>query len=128
LELLRTVLRLEITIFIVVLAAIVFFRLLTGEIDMGGLLFEKKVGSDGPTIGTYSPARLQLMMVTLAGAAYYFSLVTENLHAGVFELPVLPEKWLVILGGSHSLYLAGKTYSLFGGSAQQSGDQQSHNE
>jgi len=126
LELLRTVLRLEITFFIVALAAIVFFRLLTGEIDMRGLLFEKKFGSGGPAIGTYSPARLQLMMLTLAGAVYYFSLVVENLHAGQYELPVLPEKWLIILGGSHSLYLAGKTYSLFGGSSRQSDDQQSN--
>lgn len=121
------VLRLEITIFILALTAIVFFRLLTGEIDMRGLLYEKKVGSEGSTTGTYSPARLQLMMITLAGAAYYFSLVTENLHAGLYVLPELPEKWLLMLGGSHSLYLAGKTYSLFGGSAQQSGDQQSNN-
>jgi hypothetical protein len=117
LELLRAVLRLEITVFIVALAAITFFRLLTGEIDMRGLLFEK---GPGKALGTYSPARVQLLMFTIAGAAYYFSLVVENLHAGIHDFPALPEKWLLMLGGSHSLYLGTKAFSLFGGSRQQS--------
>ena len=114
-ELLRAVLRLEITIFVVALAAIVFFRLLTGEIDMRGLLYEK---GPGKTLVTYSPARVQLLMLTLAAAAYYFSLVVGNLHDGIYEFPLLPEKWLLILGGSHSVFLAPKAYSLFGLSQQ----------
>jgi len=102
----------------VALASIVAYRLLTGEIDMRGLLFEKTVGKAGAVVGTYSPARLQLLMLTVAAAAHYFSLVVMNLHAGQAQFPDLPQKWLLILGGSHSIYLGGKTYSLFGGPSQ----------
>jgi hypothetical protein len=118
LRLLFTFLRIEIDVLIIGLAAIVAFRLLTGAINTGGLLFDKTVGKDGEKLGTYSPARLQLLMLTMAAAFFYFSLIVSNLHAGLLEFPDLPEKWLLILGGSHSLYLGGKTYSLLGGPSQ----------
>ena len=110
---LESFIRIEFSILLLSLAAIVTYRLLTGQITLSGLLFDKN-GETKSDAGNYSPARVQLLMLTIAGAAYYFSLVVINLHAGQVELPAIPEKWLLMLGGSHSIYLGGKTYSLFG--------------
>ena len=88
---------------------------------MSGLLFEKTADETGTKIGSYSPARLQLLMLTVAGALYYFSLVMMSLRSGQPGFPDIPEKWLLILGGSHSVYLGGKTYSLLGGRSNEPG-------
>jgi hypothetical protein len=97
------------------LVSIVAYRLLTGQIKMGGLLFDKTAGETGEKLGSYSPARVQLLMLTLAVASYYLFQIVNQLHCGQTGFPDLPQKYLLILGASNSLYLGGKTYSLFGG-------------
>jgi hypothetical protein len=113
LESLLTFFRLEFEVFLIGLTAIVAYRLLTGAINTGGLLFDKTAEKAGEKLGSYSPARLQLLMLTLAVASYYFSLMLSQLHSCEFGFPDIPQKYLLVLGGSHSLYLGGKTFSLF---------------
>jgi hypothetical protein len=110
--------RIEFEVLTIGLIAIVAFRLLTGAINTGGLLFDKTVGKAGEQLGSFSPSRLQLLMLTLAVASYYLFQIVNQLHCGQPGFPDIPQKYLLMLGGSHSLYLGGKTYSLFGGPSQ----------
>jgi hypothetical protein len=102
--------RIELEVLLAALALIVAFQLLTGKINMGGMLLEKTTsGVDG-----YSAARLQLLLVTLVGAFYLITEVINSIHQGSPHFPTVDEKWLLLLGGSHSIYLGGKVNSLFG--------------
>lgn len=105
--------RIEIEVFLVALTLVVAFQLLTGKINVGGLLLEKTGYGAGGAVG-YSPARLQMLLITLAGAFYLISKVLDNIHHGILLFPNIDEKWLLLLGGSHSIYLGGKVNSLFG--------------
>lgn len=86
-----------------ILAVIVGYRLLTGRIITKGLLLDKQDKSGGK----FSPGRLQLLMATILVAIYF---VTQVLQTK--KLPELPREFLLALGGSHLLYLGGKTYGL----------------
>lgn len=94
----------EIEVLLAALTAIVAYQLLTGRIRTQGLLSEKT--KDG--VVSVSPARVQLLMFTAAMAVYVLS---QILTQGKF--PVIETKWLLILGGSHSIYLGGKGLSQF---------------
>ena|SRR6266446_5735390 len=94
----------EIGFFLAALIAVVAFQILTGKIETRGLLSEKT--KDG--VVSVSPARVQLLFFTLAFAFY---LLSEIMNSRQF--PTIDPKWLLILGGSHSLYLGGKGLSLF---------------
>jgi hypothetical protein len=86
------------------LALIVVYQLMTGKINMNGLLHD---GSDGD----FSPGRLQLRVFTIGGAFYYFLLVLDNVEQATFR--EIPNELLLVLGGSNSFYLVSKAYSLF---------------
>lgn len=101
---LSTVLRYEMLFLLVGLIAIVTYRLLTGGININGLLLDKTGGR------AFSPGRLQLLVVTLGIAIYYLSMVLENKETGKF--PDLPNEFLLALGGSHVFYIGGKVYGL----------------
>jgi hypothetical protein len=102
--------RIEIEVFLVALALIVGFQLLTRRINTKGLLIEKLAsGIDG-----FSPARLQMLLMTIAGAFYLISGVTVNIQQGQLNFPELDNRLFLLLGGSHALYLGGKLNSLFG--------------
>src|SRR5215210_6681151 len=73
---LNSFLRFEVGAMLAVLGGIVGYQLLSGKINFKGLLFEKK----GSRIGGYSPLRLQLLLITLAAAAYYLALLAETFH------------------------------------------------
>jgi hypothetical protein len=80
------------------LAAILAFRMLTGEIPLGGIL---TTGGDG-----INPERLQSLLVTCFVVIF---LIVEI--PGAFarrSLPDIPQALLVLLGGSNGLYLGGK--------------------
>lgn len=96
--------RYEIGFLMAALIAVVVFQILTGRIHTRGLLSEKTRSG----LGGVSPARVQLLLFTLAFAFY---LLSEILHSRQF--PTIDTKWLLILGGSHSIYLGGKGLSLF---------------
>lgn len=92
------------TLFLSALLAIVIFKLLAGQINTRGLLEDKETGN-------FSPGRLQLLIVTLGGASFYFFEIVSVADTGT--LPTVPEELLLIAGGSNVAYLGGKIYSRF---------------
>jgi len=98
--------KLLILVFVGGLAAIIAHRLVTGQINTTGLFYGTK--KDGTKY--FSPERVQLMVFTLGTAMFYLSSVTQNRTSGV--LPDVPTETLVLLGGSHAIYLGGKAYMM----------------
>lgn len=81
-----------------VLAAILAFRMLTGEIPLEGILTTK--GED------IDPERLQSILVTCFVLMFFIIEVPGALARR--SLPDIPQALLVLLGGSNGLYLGGK--------------------
>lgn len=77
------------------------YRILTGEIKTDGL-FSAKDGDGG-----LSPARIQLLVLTLTTAFYYLIQVMENPANG---FPTVPQQLLLALGGSNAVYAGSKAY------------------
>jgi hypothetical protein len=104
--------RLEVLLFLGGLAAIIFFRMLTGAINTRYLLF----GSQRDGTRYFSPERVQLLVFTLGTAMFYLMQVMDLMKlAKPGERPVLPDipaKTLALLGGSHAIYLGGKAYNM----------------
>jgi hypothetical protein len=96
--------RYEIGFLLAALIAVVAYQILTGKINTRGLLSEKTKNG----LGGASPARVQLLLITLAFAFYLLSAIMNSR-----QFPTIDTKWLLILGGSHSIYLGGKGLSLF---------------
>jgi hypothetical protein len=105
---LATAVRWEMVILIGGLIAVVVSKLFTGGVILSGLL--KVKGGDDE--GTFSPARLQMLMSTVLAAMYYLLQVINN--RGSNSLPDVPATLIGILGGSHAIYLGGKVKSLQG--------------
>jgi hypothetical protein len=97
---LMTFVRYESGFLLTALAAIVVYRLITGRIKTRGLLSDDK--------GAFSPARLQLFLFTLATG---FDVLSQITSTG--RMPVLDQKLLIALFGSHAIYLGGKSYSVY---------------
>lgn len=91
--------RYEIGFLLAALIAVVAYQILTGRINTRGLLSEKTTNG----LGGVSPARVQLLLFTLAFAFYILSQIANSR-----QFPTIDTKWLLILGGSHSIYLGGK--------------------
>lgn len=102
---LLTFARYEIGFLLAALATIVVYQIVTGRINTRGLLSDK--ANNG--VGSFSVARLQLLMFTMAVAAYVLSQVVESIATGKPQFPVIDPNMLVILGGSHALYLGAKS-------------------
>jgi hypothetical protein len=100
------VLHLEVLGFLSVLAAVVGFQLLTGRINLMGLLQQK----DGT--GQTSPERIQLLLATIAAAASYMS---EAARTPSGNLPDISNNWLYLMGGSSSVYVLRKMWVTFSG-------------
>jgi hypothetical protein len=85
----------------------VLWKIAVGEISLAGLLTTKEPGGGS----TFSPARLQLLIFTVvvAGTYLHAALATPRPQA----LPTLPNSVIAVLGGSHAVYLGGKTLSTF---------------
>ena len=101
---LSLVLRVEIWLLLGGLTVVITYQLLTGKINTSGMLTTKAGARN------FSPARLQLMVITLAIAAYYLFLGLSDRHAKT--LPELPNEMMLLLGGSHVAYLGGKLYAM----------------
>ncbi len=84
------------------LALLVGYQMLTGKINMSGL-FDDKLTHE------LSPGRVQLLVLTLAGAGYYLLLVAQQPLDG--SLPPVPEEVLLLVGGSNLVYLGAKARS-----------------
>ncbi len=103
----QSVLRVEFTVFLFGLAAIVAFRLLTGAINTRGLLFHVDPGTGKKD---FSPERVQLVFLTLLTAGYY----VLSFPGGANGLPELPQWLLWVQAGSGTIYVGGKSIRLFG--------------
>lgn len=85
------------------LALVVFWKLLNGEINVAGMLNDQH--------GRLSPERVQLIIVTILGAAAYVHEAAVAELAGSAGPPALPDAPLalvVALGGSNAIYLVTK--------------------
>ena len=91
--------------FLFALAGIIAIRLLNGSINTNGLLRSKSPSKMEST----SPARVQLLIFTVATAGTYLTQVLKSL--GTLEMPDVPRDTLIALGGSHALYLGTKAYA-----------------
>ena len=96
------VIRFEIWLLLGGLALVVAYKMLTGAINMRGLLDDKVSGG-------LSPERVQLLVFTVMGAGYYLLLVIEQAPTG--RLPEIPGEALLLVGGSQLVYLGGKMWS-----------------
>jgi len=94
----------EVTLFLAALIGVVAFQLMTGRINTRKLLSAKT----GNARGGISPERVQLLISTLAAAAYYVMQVSGSARSG--QLPDIPATWPAAIGGSNLIYLAGKAY------------------
>lgn len=99
-----TFVRYEVVFMLVALAGIVLFQLITGRIITSGLLSDK--GKDG--VAAFSPARLQLLLFTLGVAFYVLGQVVNSIAAGQPAFPEIDTNVMLILGGSHALFLGAK--------------------
>jgi len=95
-----TVMRYEMFFVFLALACMVGYRLLLGRINTKGLLQDKVTKE-------FSPGRLQMLIATAVVAIYLAVQVVEK-----ETIPQLPQQVILALGGSHLLYLGGKTYSV----------------
>jgi hypothetical protein len=91
--------------FVVGLFLVVTYQILTGKIEVKGLLRN----GDG-----FSVNRVQLLMITIGGALYYLLQVVAdpNVMAEPAKLPGVPKELLYVMGGSGLAYLFGQYRSL----------------
>ena len=92
--------RIEVWVILGGLVAVVIYQLVTGRINLGGLLYSGKPGKDA----VYTPERAQLLIVTIAAALFMLGGVLSE-HAFV----ELPEEFAFAFFGSHGIYLGSKT-------------------
>ena len=98
--------RLEMWVFVLGLAVLVAYRLLTGRITTRGLLCLD------PAARQLSPSRLQLLLLTLAGAFSYMWRGGSGIASRTLvDMPPVPNEVLLIVGSSNLGYLAGKSWT-----------------
>lgn len=95
----------EVLALLVGFLALVCIQLVTGQINTQGLFFGRK--GDGKQY--FSAERVQLLLMTLGAASQFLSDVLRD----PVKFPVVPESWILVLGGSHLLYLGGKLGASF---------------
>ena len=100
-----TILSAELGLFVVLTVVLVAWQILAGRINTRGLLATKSAAQP-------SPARQQLLVVTLGCAAWYLGLVLGRAGKG---LPDVPHELLLLLGGSHVGFLGAKAWDQLGG-------------
>ncbi len=98
----------ETLLFVGGLAAIIAFRLVTGQINLKGLLWGRR--SDGSLY--LSAERVQALLATLAIAMTYLLTAAHSVSG---KLPELPAEALELLGLSNVIYLGGKGWVLLRG-------------
>jgi hypothetical protein len=91
--------QLELTGFVYGLAAIVALRMLTGSINMRGLLRSKDAAQG------VSPLRVQLLLATLLVGG---QVLRQIATAQGSTMPDISRDWLLLFGGSSGAYAAGK--------------------
>jgi hypothetical protein len=86
------------------------WKLFTGGISLECLLYGDRRDRSAPSgySAFFSPARSQLLIVTIVIAGYYLAQVIHD----PTTFPKIPVGWLVALGSSHAIYLGGKAQSM----------------
>lgn len=100
----HTLLAFGLTSWLSLLAILILFRMLNGEILVSGLLRTR-------IADPIDPERILMLVGTVVAAIYYASLaLSQDLSAidGSVSLPPVQDVVLQLLGGSQVLYLAGK--------------------
>ena len=100
-------------LFLAGLITLILFRLLSGQINTRNLLYGRM--SDGTRY--LSPERVQLMIFTIWVGLFYLleTFETRVVHPTETTAHTLPEveaQTLALLGGSQTIYLIGKAYSM----------------
>lgn len=90
--------------FVYAMLAIVAYQMLTGRINLKGLLSRKGRADPNQT----SPERIQLLLVTIAASARYIGEVRQSTTG---NLPDIGNDWLYLMGGSSGLYVLHKIWS-----------------
>ena len=92
-------------LFLGLLAITVTMRCLDGNINIYGLLLKK----NNDRSRYFSPERVQLLAVTIWAAGQFVGEVLQNPTART--LPSVPNAMLLLLGGSHGIYLGSKMFT-----------------
>jgi len=88
---------------------VVAWKLVTGGICLSHLLYVKRrAGTGRADAACFSPARVQLLIVTILTASYY---LLQVLHDPT-KFPDIPAAWVAALAGSQAIYLGGKAQSM----------------
>ena len=92
------------------LCVVVFWKLFTGSISLDYLLYGDARGLRGDGYSSFfSPGRAQMLMFTVVSAIYFLLQVIQD----PTRFPDMPNALIVLLGGSHALYLGGKAQALY---------------
>ena len=97
----------EVLAFLMALFGVVCVQVLSGQINTRGLF----TGHKGDGTEYFSPERVQLLLFTLGAAFQFLSSVLQD----PTKFPIVSDTWMVVLGGSHLLYLGGKLGAFFVG-------------
>ena len=92
--------RWETVVILVAFAGVTMWKVL-GSAGFSGLLLSHD--------GTFSAGRAQMLVLTAGTALQYLLAVIHNPS----RLPTTPQGMLLMLGGSHAIYLGAKAWSLF---------------
>jgi len=90
-------------IFLVIVMIVAVVGMLGGRIRTSGLLRDKATGK-------FSGSRMQLLVVTVLGAAFYAGEILQTMPAGA-TLPAPPDWLLAAVGASNGGYLGTKIYA-----------------
>ena len=84
------------------LTGVVAYQMLTGKINLKGLLENKIRNENGVTL-----ERVQLIIFTSISALYFILHVINDPS----QFPTVPPEMVTLMGGSSLVYLGGKAYS-----------------
>ncbi len=91
--------------FLLILSALIAYRMLTRRINLGGLL------GDGTRDGAVSPERVQLLVTTIAVSS---KVLSAALHGTTNAMPEISPATLGIFGASSGVYAAVKAFKMLG--------------
>jgi|HubBroStandDraft_1064217.scaffolds.fasta_scaffold02679_13 hypothetical protein len=90
----------EVWAFSFALMSVLLVHALTGKLNLSALLMKKEGDR------SFSPERVQLLLATVVVATQYLAQVRKDPS----HLPEVSQNWLLLLGGSHALYLGRRFY------------------
>jgi hypothetical protein len=80
------------------------YKMLTGRINLKGLLSRKGRSAPNQT----SPERIQLLLATIAAGTSYLGEITQSTNG---KLPDISSNWLYLMAGSSGVYMLRKAWT-----------------